>query len=57
MKERESSKVTQRVRETEIDSQKMMRERLIERGVKETDRHRVGKRSMKRKNDETEKEK
>ena len=57
MKERESSKVTQRVRETEIDSQKMMRERLIERGVKETDRHRVRKRSMKRKNDETEKEK
>ena len=57
MKERESSKVTQRVRETEIDSQKMMRGRLIERGVKETDRHRLGKRSMKRKNEETEKEK
>ena len=49
MKERESSKITQRVRETEIDSQKLMRERLIERGVKETDRHRVRKRSMKKK--------
>ena len=49
--------VTQRVSDTEINSQKMMRGRLIERGVKETDRHRVRKRKIKRKNDETEEEK